>query len=71
MKLGDSLLCLVKSGTDPIPAFKSKFSPRDLSAADKTDNFIVKTHMEKHRRYLNKEDELKESIVKLFDVIWG
>ena len=42
-----------------------------MTDTEKDDDFQVKLYMEKIKRYLNREDKVKTSLNKLFNVIWG
>ena len=68
---GDDIVCIIKSRKDPKPAFDKKHLPEELSEEDKKSDIKVKIQSERIKRYVVKEDELKSSLNKLYNIIWG
>ena len=68
---GDDIVCIIKSHKDPKPAFDKKHLPEELSEEDKKSDIKVKIQSERIKRYVVKEDELKSSLNKLYNIIWG
>ena len=69
--MGDTLVCIIKDGSDPHVVLDTRYEPANLSAEEMKEDFKVKVYMEKLKRYMIKTDELLTNQRKLYDVIWG